>query len=154
MKKKAVQEELDELKAQVQLEEQNKIIAARWHDDLSLNKNWEVANEILADDIIMHVPGVPDAKGKEATIESLGIEFPNMKIQHYETIAEGDYVFIRWDVSFDHTDTIMGFPPSGNHISGVGGMDLFLIKDGKIKEFWQNFDQLQLMQKMGVIPIE
>jgi len=33
-------------------------------------------------------------------------------------------------------------------------MDLFLIKDGKIKEFWQFYDELGFMKQLGVIPSE
>ena len=148
--------ELDEMKAQVQLEEQNKIVAARWHNDLSLDRNWDAANEILAEGVILHLPGGNEITGREETLTLLqgSPPTPNMEINHYEIIAEGDYVLIRWDVAFDHTDEFLGIPASGNQISGIEGMDLFLIKDGMIQEFWQSYDQLGMMQKMGVIPVE
>jgi len=46
----------------------------------------------------------------------------------------------------------MGIPATGSHISGIYGMDLFLIKDGKITDLWQNYDQLGFMQQLGAIP--
>ena len=78
----------------------------------------------------------------------------NIKINHYEVVAEGDYVFVRWDVAFDNTSDLMGIPATGNHISGIYGMDLFKIKDGKISDFWQNYDELGFLKQLGVIPSE
>ena len=45
-------EELEKFKAQAQLEEQNKIIAQRFHYDLALERNWDAAEEFLAPDIV------------------------------------------------------------------------------------------------------
>ena len=151
---KTAMAELEKLKTQSQLEEQNKALAERWHQDLSINRNWEVADEILAADFVIHNPGGEDTKGLEETkkLDETWKNMPNIKINNHEIIAEGNYVLIRWDVSFDHTLDLMGIPASGNHISGIYGMDLFLIKDGKITDLWQNYDQLGFMQQMGAIP--
>lgn len=146
--------ELEKQKAQLQLEEQNKALAERWHYDLSVDRNWEVADEILSPDFIIHQPTGEDMVGIEEVkqLDETWKNMPNIKINHHEIIAEGDYVFIRWDVSFDNTVDLMGIPASGNHISDIYGMDLFLIKDGKITDLWQNYDQLGFMQQMGAIP--
>ena len=146
--------ELEKLKAQTQLEEQNKALAERWHQDLTIERNWEVADEILAADFVMHDPTGEDTKGLEETkkLDEMWKNMPNLKITNHEIIAEGNYVLIRWDAAFDHTVDLMGIPASGNHVSGIYGMDLFLIKDGKITDLWQSYDQLGFMQQMGAIP--
>ena len=146
--------ELEKFKAQSELEEQNKVIAQRFHYDLALERNWEAADEILSPDIIIHYPAGEDVKGIDQVkgFDEMYKNMPNLKINHYEVIAEGDYVFIRWDISFDNTVDLMGIPATGNHISGVYGMDLFIIKDGKITDFWQNYDELSWLKQMGVIP--
>jgi len=146
--------ELEKLKAQTQLEEQNKALAERWHQDLTIERNWEVADEILAADFVLHNPGGEDTKGLEETkkLDEMWKNMPNLKITNHEIIAEGNYVLIRWDAAFDHTVDLLGIPASGNYISGIYGMDLFLIKDGKITDLWQSYDQLGFMQQMGAIP--
>ena len=146
--------ELEKLNAQSQLEEQNKVLAERWHQDLTIDRNWEVAGEILAADFVIHNPGEEDTKGIEETkkLDESWKNMPNLKITNHEIIAEGNYVLIRWDAAFDNTLDLMGIPASGNHISGIYGMDLFLIKDGKITDLWQSWDQLGFMQQMGAIP--
>ena len=145
---------LEELKAQSELEEQNKKIAERFHTDLTIDRNWDAAGEFISNDVIIHMQGGSEAKGMEELkgFDEMYSNMHNAKINHYEIVAEGDYVFIRWDVAFDHTSEIMGIPASGNRISGIFGMDLFLIKDGKITEMWQNWDQMGFLQQMGALP--
>ena len=147
---------LEKLEAQSELEEQNKIIAERFHFDLSIDRNWEAAEEFISTDVVIHMQGGSEAKGLEELkgFDEIWANMNNAKINHYEIIAEGDYVFVRWDMAFDHTSDLMGIPASGNHISGIYGMDLFLIKDGKIMEMWQNFDQMGFLQQMGAIPTQ
>ena len=148
--------ELEKMKAQSELEEQNKHLAEKWHMEPWVNWNWAALDEICAPDIVIHNPdgskteGLEAVKGFEAFYE--GIE--NIVINHYEIIAEGDFVLIRWDMSMDHTKEFMGLPATGNSVGPISGMDLFQIKDGKITDLWQNFDQLGFMQQLGAIPTQ
>ena len=148
--------QLEEQKAELEKLEKNKAIAERWHYDLGIDRKWELADEILAPDIVMHLPGMGDIKGIDGvkSLDEMYAAMKNPKINHYEIVAEGDYVFLRWDMSFDNTVDLMGIPATGKRISDIGGMDLFLIKDGKIKEFWQFYDELGFMKQLGVIPSE
>jgi len=102
------------------------------------------------------MPGGVDIRGIEGakSLDAMYTAMKNPKINHYEIVAEGDYVFLRWDLSFDNTVDLMGIPATGNRISNIGGMDQFLIKDGKIKEFWQFYDEMGFMKQLGVIPSE
>jgi predicted ester cyclase len=151
---KNVVAELEDLKAQAQVEEQNKALAERWHQELTVDRNWETADEILAPDFTIHNPVGQDMKGIDEIkkLDETWKSMTNIKVTNHEIIAEGDYVLIRWDVSFDNTVDLMGIPATGNHISGIYGMDLFRIKDGKITDLWQNYDQLGFMQQLGAIP--
>lgn len=148
--------EFEELKAELQLPEQNKKLAERWHNDLFLACNWEVAEEILAPDIVVHFPSGEDMKGLEQvrTLETIAKNYINPEINHYEIVAEGDYVMIRWDMAFDHTRDLMGFPATGKRISNLHGIDLFRIENGKIAEFWQYYNEVGFTQQMGAIPAE
>ena len=42
-------------------------------------------------------------------------------------------------------------PPTGKHIT-MSGLELFRLADGKIVEAWVAYDNLSLMQQLGVIP--
>lgn len=148
--------QLEEQKAILEKLEKNKAIAERWQYDLGIDRKWEVADEILAPDIVMHLPGMENIKGIDEvkSLDAMYAAMKNTKINHYEIVAEGDYVFLRWEMSFDNTVDLMGIPATGKRISNIGGMDQFLIKDGKIKEFWQFYDEMGFMKQLGVIPSE
>jgi predicted ester cyclase len=45
----------------------------------------------------------------------------------------------------------MGIPATGKLVT-VTGTDIFRIAGGKIVELWQHWDQLGLLQQLGVIP--
>lgn len=138
------------MKSQNQLVEQNKALAERWHYDFCLKTNLAVADEILTPDIKFHSNG-NDIIGIEQIkmwLQSMGDQ-TNLKINHLQITAEDNLVMILWDASFDNVGDFMGIPATGKNIK-YGGIDLFLIMNGKIKEVWQYFDQLGFMQQLGM----
>ena len=66
-------------------------------------------------------------------------------------VAEEDKVVVRWTASGTHQGSLMGIPPTGKEVA-VTGVDIFRVKEGKLAELWLNWDQLGLMQQLGVIP--
>ncbi|MFC1583759.1 ester cyclase [Candidatus Neomarinimicrobiota bacterium] len=136
--------------------EQNKILADRFHTDIIVGGNLDVADEIISSDFVAHAPLPPEfTKGPEgvklwATAYRTGM--PNdLSVKHFETIAEGDLVMIRFEGGGTHEGVLMGVPPSGNYVT-VTGIDLFRIEDGKIVEMWQELDVLGMMQQIGALP--
>lgn len=134
---KKAAEELDEVKAGLQLLEQNKKVAERWHNDLFVASNWKMAEEILAQDIVVHYPSGENVKSLDQvrSLEAVAKNYINPEIEHYEIVAERDYVMVRWDMAFDHTKDLMGIPATGKRISNLHGIDLLCIKNCKIVEF-------------------
>ena len=45
----------------------------------------------------------------------------------------------------------MGMPPTGKQVA-VSSMNIDQFADGKIVETWRLFDQMAMMQQLGVIP--
>jgi predicted ester cyclase len=153
----ATLDELQAFKDQAALEDSNKAVAERWHHDLSLARNWAVVDEFVAPDMIVYSPdGSIMAQGIEAIkgFDEVWKRLENAEVEHHLIIAEGDWVMILWDMAFDHNQELFGMPATGNRVSGVYGIDLFLIKDGKIKELWQYYDQMGLMNQMKAPPAE
>ena len=58
---------------------------------------------------------------------------------------------IRWTATGTHKGEMMGIPATGKQVT-ITGFDEFRISGGKITEMWQNYDQLGMMQQLGVIP--
>ena len=76
---------------------------------------------------------------------------PDIRSTAEDVLAEGDRVAVRWTGSGTHTGEIMGVPPSGVRVSATG-IFVFHIKDGKIVEYWENWDTLGFLQQIGAIP--
>jgi len=136
--------------------EQNKTLAHRFHMDIFVDGRLDVADEILSSDFVAHAPVPPEftegPEGVKKWSTALRTGLPDdLWIEHYETIAEGDLVMIRFAGGGTHTGELMGIPPSGNNIK-VTGFDLFRIDDGKIVEMWQEQDVLGMMQQTGALP--
>ena len=77
--------------------------------------------------------------------------FPDIQMNVEDMIAEADKVVARVSVSGTHQGEFMGIDPTGNRVA-ITGIDILRIADGKIVEHWGNFDDLGMMQQLGVIP--
>jgi steroid delta-isomerase-like uncharacterized protein len=131
-------------------------LARRFHLDIFQHGNLAVADEIIAPDFVIHAPGLPPEaqRGPEgvkhyATLLRTG--YPDLQVTHEETLPAGDKVVIRWIASGTQTGALMGIPPTGKRML-VSGIDIFRLADGKLVELWQNWDQLGMLQQLGVVP--
>ena len=68
-------------------------------------------------------------------------------------IAEGDRVAVRFRLIGTNSGSLMGHPPSGKPID-AGALALMTISSGRVVELRAEFDQLGLMQQIGVLQSE
>jgi predicted ester cyclase len=66
-------------------------------------------------------------------------------------IAEEDKVASRVSLSATHQGEFQGIPPTGKQVMQTG-IDLLRIAGGKVVERWGEFDNLGLLQQLGVLP--
>jgi predicted ester cyclase len=79
--------------------------------------------------------------------------FPRYKLTIDDMIAEGDKVAVRVTFQGIHRGEFMSIKPTSKEVT-VSGMLIYRIANGKIVEHWMNFDNLGLMEQLGVIPKE
>ena len=109
----------------------------------------------LADNFVEReeIPGLPPTNdGVVQYFRILLAAFPDMRMEVQDVITNGDKAVARVRVSGTHEGEFMGIPPTGNQVS----MNLIDITrfgdDGLAREHWGVFDQLAMMQQLGVIP--
>jgi predicted SnoaL-like aldol condensation-catalyzing enzyme len=124
-------------------EEENKVLALRYHDDIFQKGRLEVADEILSPDFVIHNPILPEVlrngpEGAKKYASAIITAVPNRKLEQNDILTEGDKVMIRWTNSGTNTGPLFGNPPTGNAYVATG-FDLFRISNGKIKELWQQY---------------
>jgi steroid delta-isomerase-like uncharacterized protein len=65
-------------------------------------------------------------------------------------IADGDLVAVYWIARGTNTGAGNGLPATGKKVE-QSGITIWRIVDGKIKEEWSAFDQLSMMQQLGLL---
>ncbi len=120
-----------------------------------LNKgNLEVIDELCSADVVDHAapPGTPPGiEGVKQMIGMYRAAFPELHITIEDMIAEGDKVACRYTLRGTHQGDLMGISPSGKQVT-VRGIDIGRIVGGKSVEHWEVFDELGMMQQLGLVP--
>jgi steroid delta-isomerase-like uncharacterized protein len=135
--------------------EANKQVARRYYDEVLNAANVAALDGLAAEDYVEHDPFPGQGNGRSdlrARVELLLSAFSPLKFQIQDVIAEGDRVVVRWMNSGTHSGTFMGIPATGRDFS-VAGIDIHVIKDGRLAEHWHVVDQFAQMQQMGLLPV-
>ena len=77
--------------------------------------------------------------------------FPDGRLTVNDKIGEGDKVAVRWKFTGTHQGELMGLAPTGKQVS-MTGISVIRIVNGKIAEVWEEWDNLGMMQQLGVVP--
>ena len=137
------------------MSEENKALAYRFHMDIFQQGNLGIVYQLISPDFVWHAPAPPEwvhgPEGVRRAAIELRAGYPDLDFTHEDTLAEGDRVMIRWTMRGTHNGPLMGTPPTGKSVT-VTGVDIFRIAGGQIVELWQHFDQLGMLQQLGVIP--
>jgi steroid delta-isomerase-like uncharacterized protein len=134
--------------------EENKAVIRRFVEEVQNKKNWDVFNELNAEDFVNHSapPGVPsDRQGGKLFLAGFMGAFPDCQFTIDDMIAEGDQVVTKKTFTGTHTAELNGIPPTGKRVT-LQFADIMRVRDGQIVEHWLAMDQLSFMQQLGVLP--
>jgi steroid delta-isomerase-like uncharacterized protein len=144
--------ELEAMKAQAEVEEQNKELIRNYLKEMD-NKNFDIFNEVYAPDAKTYLPSNSSepmsVKQSIPILEFLYAAFPDFSQSIEESIAVGDKVIVRLIDRGTHQGEFDGIPGTGNKIE-VGVIAIFKIKDGNIVEVREEIDFLSLYQQLGM----
>jgi steroid delta-isomerase-like uncharacterized protein len=134
--------------------EENKELVRRYTEEVFNEQNYDVIDEVLAEDLIDHNPALPmeitsPAEFKEA-VKTIHSAFPDFEAPIEDIIAEGDRVVTRTREMGTHEGTFAGVPPTGESVE-VQGINIYRIEDGRIAEMWIQVDTMGLMGQLGVV---
>ena len=93
-----------------------------------------------------------DVKGHGAFKEAraaLVSAFPDMHVTVDETVAEGDNVVVRWTCTGSHLGDGLGIAASKSPVN-FRGMTWLKIRDGRIVEGWDSWNQGALFESLRV----
>jgi steroid delta-isomerase-like uncharacterized protein len=133
------------------LQEQNKALAKRAFEELLSKGQFELAEQLYAKDFVNHgIHRDISFDEDQAALKGWHQAFPDLAIVPEKLIAENDLVTIYWIARGTNTGTGNGLPATGKKAEQAG-ITIWRIVNGKIKEEWSAFDQLSLMQQLGLL---
>jgi steroid delta-isomerase-like uncharacterized protein len=131
--------------------EENKELARRSWESVD---NPDMLDEAYASDVVWHMPD-QDVQGIEEAkqfVTMFKTAFPDMSATVEDVIAEGDKVVTRVTLRGTHQGEVEEFgPPTGRQVESQG-LTIHRIEGGKIVEEWNSYDNLSLMQQLGLVP--
>jgi steroid delta-isomerase-like uncharacterized protein len=136
------------------MSEQNEAVVRRLMDDVWGKGNLKLLDEIYTNDHINHDPVNP-VRGLDATrdlVKKYRNAFPDCRLDIDDLFSVGDKVVARWHYSGTHKNELEGIPPTGRHVTGPG-ITIFLFQGNRIRESYENWDALGLMQQLGVVTL-
>ncbi len=144
--------ELEELKAQAEVEAQNKGLVKRMYEAFEKG-DFEAYKEAVAPEYAWYLPSRSTKPiSREETIEfgkMLRNGFPDFAYSVEELIAEDDIVISRFIFRGTHEGEFQGIPATGNKVE-MSGFMMTRIENGKIVEDKEELDQLGFMMQLGM----
>ncbi|MFC2164059.1 ester cyclase, partial [Acidobacteriota bacterium] len=143
--------ELEAMKAQAEVEEQNKELVKRYLKGAD-SYNMDSFDEVCSADCKFYFPGSFDPINLEQfkqMVAGFYEAFEDMTHRLDDIIADGDKVLARTTNSVVHTKEFNGIAPTGNTI-WLGELHFFRISEGKIVELWVQEDFLWMWQQLGM----
>jgi len=132
--------------------EKNKAVARRVFTEIFNQGKFEAANEIYAPDFVNHgqtrdIGLKEDQDGARMWLQAI----PDLVMTVDRMVAEGDLVTVLWTGKGTSTAGSAGLPATGKKIH-ARGITIWRVVDGKLKEEWSAFDELSLLQQIGMLP--
>ena len=111
--------------------------------------------EFVAPDVRLHPPRGPAVPFEEyrRMAEAFLLAFPDLRFDVARVVADGDEAAARIRITGTQTGPWRGLPPTGRRVAVVG-RPWCRVRDGKIVEFWQLFDELGMAHQAGHLPDE
>jgi steroid delta-isomerase-like uncharacterized protein len=109
---------------------------------------------VLPPDFVWHEPD-QDIRGYEQAkqfVSSFFEAFPDISITIDDVIAEGDQAVSRYTIRGTHQGETEEFgPPTGRQFE-LQGITIHRFENAKIVEEWERYDNLSVLQQLGLAP--
>jgi steroid delta-isomerase-like uncharacterized protein len=136
--------------------EAQKAIVGRFFEEAINQRKYEVIDELVASDFVLHSAVLGEVHGGDAYKRSvLGLvnPCPDFHATVEDLIgAEGDTVVTR--LTYRGTDTggfVKGHAATGKPFE-FGAIYIWRLANGKLAELWQEADRVRLMQQLALLP--
>lgn len=113
----------------------------------------EVFDEVATPDHVEHNPFPQQSQGVEGLKQRASMVRaafnPTFTLEHI--IEDDDKVAVMWSNHGTHVGEWFGFAPTGKSVA-AHGVDIFLLRDGRLAEHWDIVDVTDFFAKVGLLP--
>jgi len=130
-------------------------VLERYYEEVVNEGKLDVVDDVIAPGYVSHhndpahLP--PGPAGVKAFVSITRAGFPDLRLTVDQVFADGDQAASMWTMEGTHTGEWFGTPATGKHAKW-SGIVVSRFESGKIAEDWYNFDQVSLLQQLGIIP--
>ena len=133
--------------------EQNIELMRRWFQEVWNEGRTQTVHELLASDAVARGQrgGNKLMRGPEEFVQfvhEIRGAFPDIRVHIEDVFGAEDKVALRWSGTMTHTGDTMG-PATGRTVQ-IGGISIACFKDGKIAGGWDHWDQLGMLEQLGL----
>ena len=122
---------------------------AAWNE-----RTFDRFDDLMAEGAVLAVSGATfpcDPAGTRAIAEEWTAAFPDWRFDLRALVAEGDLVVAHMPYRGTFTNPLMGLDPTGR-AAEVDEMVIFRVRDGRIAEAWEVYDEAGMWRQLGVAP--
>lgn len=129
--------------------EQNRALATRWFEEVWNQRRRATIYELVAPGAPGHLEGQEIVGPGEFSIvyDELVSALPDMKVTIEDVVADENDAVVRWRFHGTHKGKGMGIAPTGREVF-CSGMTWLKIKNGRIIEGWDRWNQTALIQTL------
>jgi steroid delta-isomerase-like uncharacterized protein len=130
-----------------------KAVVRRNTEEVQSRGNFDVFEELFADDFVDHTPQpntTPDKKGVRDLYHRLRAAFPDFHADIHWQAADGEMVTTYKTYHGTHLGMFLGVAQTGRKIH-FETVDVMRVRNGKITDHWGVANLFSLMQQLGAI---
>jgi steroid delta-isomerase-like uncharacterized protein len=134
--------------------QQNKDIARTFYDTVLNTGKLDQLDRYLSPGFVDHNPfpdQAPGVAGVKQLFAEMQAAFPDLRFTVNDMVAEDNTVVARITVRGTHRGAYLGVQPTGKQVV-IDGIDILRFADGKVSERWGQFDDLGMLQQLGLVP--
>ena len=140
-----------QIREKQQLEANLEMYERVWHNAIN-NDDWTDVNEDNFDKnvtLVLQPENVVGVQGVKDYYKNYVTGFSDRSFTIVDLIGQGDKIVKHWNFKGTHTGNFFGIPPTGRKLD-LSGVTLVKMKDGKIVQEHDIFDNLSFLKQLGL----
>jgi predicted ester cyclase len=135
--------------------EADKAVVGRFFEEAINHRRYEVIDELVASDFVLHSALLGEVHGGDAYKQSvLGLLNPCPDFRAtVEDLIGAEHYTVATRLTYRGTDTggfVRGHAATGKRFE-FGAIYIWRLSNGKLAELWQEADRVRLMQQLGIL---